>query len=188
MRTPEIFEIRDVQKMKVLVHFLLIGTGFLKYHSMNIERYFKRPWNLVYVQNFILEFELSQVIRVIIWLEPNYMSRLYKKSCVSLQEMKSNWALLPYLSRMQLRKWRYQEALKFSTWTHWWLFLHGGSSQAAFSSGHFMKQVLSSLRWWDYFKETWERQLQRKSTSMFYIHLHVWNVMLKGLKPFQGEF
>lgn len=66
MRTHELFEIRDVQQMKVLVHFLLVRTGFLKYHPMNIQRYFKRPQNLVYIQNFMLEFELSQATRVVI--------------------------------------------------------------------------------------------------------------------------
>lgn len=163
---PEILEIRDVQKIKDLVHFFLIKTGFLKYHPMNIERYFKRPSTLVYVQNFMLEFDLSQAIRIVIWLELHDTSRLYKKSCVSLWEMKSDWALLPYLSRMQLRKWRYLETLKFITQTHWWLFLQW-STQTGFSSGYFIKQVLSSLRWSDYFKETWERQYRGKAHQCF---------------------
>lgn len=54
------------RKLKTLSIFFLIKAGFLKYHPMNIERYFKRPSTLVYVQNFMLEFDLSQAIRTVI--------------------------------------------------------------------------------------------------------------------------
>lgn len=128
----------------------------------------------------MLEFELSQGIRVVIWLALNDISKLHGKSCVSPEEIKANLALLPYLiveGKVQLSKWRYQETLKFNTQTHCGGYLYSGdSAQTGFSSEHFMRQVVSSLRWSDYFKEICKRQLRRISTSIFYISLHVQNV------------
>lgn len=190
MRTPEMFKIRGDQKMESPCPSPPVLMRFPKISPSEYTELYKKA--LIYIQNFMLEFELSQSIRVVIWLALNGISRLYGKSCASPQEMKTTRALLPYLiaeGKVQPSKWRYQETLKFNTQTRCGGYLYSGDiAQSQFTSEHFTSQALSSLRWPDYFKKIYKRRLRRISTSMFYISLRMCGVKQKVLQPSLEEY